>query len=114
MATVAGQQTIGAMDGGLDAAYASAMRHSRRVRFLRKAIPVFCVACVVAPAAWSIVAPLARGGPDITIGKATVSGTKITMDAPKLSGFKKDNKAYNLTAQNATQADEEQLRPRHG
>ncbi|MGL5116863.1 MAG: LPS export ABC transporter periplasmic protein LptC [Beijerinckiaceae bacterium] len=93
----------GVADGGVNAAYEAAMRHSRRVRFLRKAIPVFCAACVVAPAAWSVVAPFARTGPDITIGKATVSGSKVTMDAPKLSGFKKDNKAYNLTADSATQ-----------
>jgi lipopolysaccharide export system protein LptC len=103
MAITAAQVRSGVAEGGLDAAYAAAMRHSRRVRFLRKAIPIFCVAIVAAPAAWSIVAPLARTGPDITIGKATVSGTKITMDSPKLSGFKKDNKAYNLTAESATQ-----------
>jgi lipopolysaccharide export system protein LptC len=103
MATAARQMSAEAGGGGMDAAYAAALRHSRRVRFLRKAIPVFCLGCIVAPAAWSFIAPLTRTGPEISITKATVSGTKITMDAPKLSGFKKDNKAYDMVAESATQ-----------
>jgi lipopolysaccharide export system protein LptC len=103
MAAAASQGMGGRANSVEDAAYAAALRHSSRVRFLRKAIPVICVACVFAPFAWSILAPFARQGPDISIAKATVSGTKITMDAPKLSGFKKDNKAYDLVADSATQ-----------
>jgi lipopolysaccharide export system protein LptC len=83
--------------------YDTAMRHSRRVRFLRKAIPVTCVAAVIGPIAWGIVAPFARSVSDIKIGPISVSGSKVTMESPKLSGFKKDNKAYEVTAFQAIQ-----------
>jgi lipopolysaccharide export system protein LptC len=86
-----------------DGTYDTAMRHSRRVRFFRKAIPVICVAAVLGPIAWGIVAPFARSVSDIKIGPISVSGSKVTMESPKLSGFKKDNKAYEVTAFQAIQ-----------
>jgi lipopolysaccharide export system protein LptC len=86
-----------------DGTYDTAMRHSRRVRFLRKAIPVTCVAAVLGPIAWGVVAPFARSVADVKIGPISVSGSKVTMESPKLSGFKKDNKAYEVTAFQAIQ-----------
>jgi lipopolysaccharide export system protein LptC len=84
-------------------AYRSAMRHSRRVRLLRKAIPVACLAALVGPVAWGIVSPFARSNMDVKVGPISVAGTKVTMEAPKLSGFKKDNKSYLVTADQAVQ-----------
>jgi lipopolysaccharide export system protein LptC len=84
-------------------AYEAAMRHSRRVRFLRRALPITCIAAIVGPVAWGIVAPFARSLPDVTVGRASVSGSRITMEAPKLSGFKKDQKSYEVTAKEAIQ-----------
>jgi lipopolysaccharide export system protein LptC len=86
-----------------DAAYDSALRHSRRVRFLRKFIPVGCTAALAGPLAWGIIAPFASTAPDIKIGAVSVSGSKITMESPKLSGFKKDQKSYEVTAREAIQ-----------
>jgi len=83
--------------------YDDAIRHSRRVRFLRKAIPTACIAAIVGPIAWGIIAPFARTGIDVRVGPISVSGSKITMEAPKLSGFKKDQKAYEVTAASAVQ-----------
>lgn len=93
----------GVVAPGRDAAYAAALRHSRRVRFLRRVIPVLCVAMLASPILFALVAPFTATGPDIQLGKTTVSGSKITMDTPKLSGFKRDNRGYDLTAQTATQ-----------
>jgi lipopolysaccharide export system protein LptC len=90
-------------DGGGADPYRAAMRHSRRVRFLRKAIPAFCAAAVIGPVAWGVAAPFARIGADIQVGPVSMSGTKLTMESPKLSGFKKDGKAYEVTATQATQ-----------
>lgn len=84
-------------------AYNDAMRHSRRVRALRRAIPVVCLAALAGPIAWGVISPFARVGLDVKVGPISVSGTKVTMEAPKLSGFKKDNKAYEVTAEQATQ-----------
>lgn len=84
-------------------AFDSALRHSRRVRLLRKAIPAFCVAAIAGPVAWGIVSPFARVGMDVQVGPISMAGTKLTMEAPKLSGFKKDGKAYEITAEQAVQ-----------
>lgn len=86
-----------------DDAYRDAMRHSRRVRILRKAIPAFCVAAVAGPVAWGVISPFARVGLDVTVGPISMAGTKVTMESPKLSGFKKDGKAYEVTAEQAIQ-----------
>lgn len=84
-------------------AYADALRHSRRVRACRRAIPVICVGLIVLPVVWNVVAPLARTASNVTVGAISVSGTKIRMDSPKLSGFKKDQKSYEVTATDAVQ-----------
>ncbi|MGL4635248.1 MAG: LPS export ABC transporter periplasmic protein LptC [Beijerinckiaceae bacterium] len=84
-------------------AYNKAMRHSRRVRFLRRAIPFVCIAAVVVPITWGMVAPFAKSIPDVTVARTSISGSKITMDSPKLSGFKKDQKSYEVTAREAVQ-----------
>jgi lipopolysaccharide export system protein LptC len=105
-----GKQVVPAMAAAPSAAslafsgtYDDAMRHSRRVRFLRKAIPTACIAAIIGPIAWGIVASFARTGLDVKVGPISVSGSKITMEAPKLSGFKKDLKAYEVTATSAVQ-----------
>ncbi|MFM9974585.1 MAG: LPS export ABC transporter periplasmic protein LptC [Beijerinckiaceae bacterium] len=86
-----------------NSAFDAALRHSRRVRLMRKFIPVGCAAALVGPIAWGIISPFARTVPDIRIGAISVSGSKITMESPKLSGFKKDLKSYEVTAREAIQ-----------
>ena len=83
-------------------AYASALRHSRRVRLLRKIIPITCAAAFLG----LIVAPFLnpfRAVAGVTMGPLSLSGSKVTMDNPKLTGFRKDNKPYELTALTAIQ-----------
>ena len=84
-------------------AYDKAIRHSHKVRFLRRFIPVACVAGLVGPIAWGVISPFARSIPDVKVGAISVSGSKITMESPRLSGFKKDQKAYEVTAFEAIQ-----------
>jgi lipopolysaccharide export system protein LptC len=99
---IAGIAPPGRSGGGPDP-YAAALAHSRRVRFLRKAIPAACAAGLVGPILWGIVSPFARTVPDVNVGAVSVSGTKIKMESPKLSGFKRDQRAYELTAIEALQ-----------
>jgi lipopolysaccharide export system protein LptC len=87
----------------LDRAYGDAMRHSRRVRLLRKAIPLACLTAFAGPIVWGVISPFARSIAEVKVGAISVSGSKITMESPKLSGFKKDNKAYEVTADQAIQ-----------
>jgi lipopolysaccharide export system protein LptC len=82
-----------------------AMRHSRRVRVLRWAVPAALAVLLAIVTAVSYFDPmrviLAR-----IPGSATgmvISGTKITMQAPKLSGYTRDQRWYELSARGATQ-----------
>jgi lipopolysaccharide export system protein LptC len=79
-------------------------RHSRRVRILRIAIPVVAVVglLVLTLATWfSPLRLLARLPVDF--GSLVISGTKITMAQPKLSGYTRDARWYELTAHSAAQ-----------
>jgi lipopolysaccharide export system protein LptC len=91
-----------AADAGRNS-YATALAHSRRVRFFRKAIPVLCVVGLIGPFLWSMISPFARTVPDVSVGAVSISGSKIRMESPKLSGFRKDQRAYELTATDALQ-----------
>lgn len=89
---------------GANARYAHAMRHSRRVRQLRVAVPVAVAVALAAIVGISIFNPfriLAKLPVDIA-GLA-VSGTKITMQSPHLAGYTQDQRPYELWAKAATQ-----------
>jgi lipopolysaccharide export system protein LptC len=84
--------------------FAVAARHSRRVRWLRRAIPVAIVAILGATILVSWLDPLkVLVRLPLDAGKLVISGTKITMQAPKLSGYTKDHRWYEMNAQGATQ-----------
>lgn len=81
-----------------------AARHSRRVRFLRIAIPTVIVLAVGATWLVSWLDPMKMlVRLPIDAGKLVISGTKITMEAPKLSGYTRDHRWYELTASAAAQ-----------
>ena len=80
------------------------MRHSRRVRLLRRTIPVLVVLILGATVLVRWLDPmqvLARL--PASIDGIVISGTKITMAAPKLSGYTDDSRRYEMTAQSAAQ-----------
>lgn len=85
------------------AAFEAARRHSRRVRFLRRAIPLSCVLTLALMTVWAFVDPFRKLPQGLTIGPVSLSGTKVTMEQPKLSGFKKDGKRYQVVATAMTQ-----------
>jgi lipopolysaccharide export system protein LptC len=87
---------------GSERAYAKALRNSRRVRILRSIIPIACVGAVLALVVPPFLNPF-RAVAGVTMGTLSLSGSKVTMDNPKLTGFRKDNKPYELTALTAVQ-----------
>lgn len=88
----------------LEARFAVAARHSRRVRFLRKAIPVMIVVALLAVLGLSIFNPFRMiTGLPIDIGKIAVQGTTITMESPHMAGFTSDKRPYDVSARNARQ-----------
>jgi lipopolysaccharide export system protein LptC len=83
--------------------YRRAMRHSRAVRTLRLAIPIV-LGCVGAATTATWFNPL-RGLTRLPIDAngMVVSGTKITMQQPRMAGFTHDARPYLVTARGATQ-----------
>jgi lipopolysaccharide export system protein LptC len=92
----------GRVDG--DRIFRAARRHSRRVRVLRIAIPVMVLAGLAAilGAVWlNPLRMITRIPADIA--GLVISGTKITMQQPKLSGYTRDARPYEMTARTAAQ-----------
>jgi len=84
--------------------YGRAVRHSSRVRFLRRVLPVLAVLILGLAGfiAWLDPFRIVRDFP-LDVMKLSIQGNKLVMDAPKLSGFTKDGRGYNVTATAAAQ-----------
>lgn len=87
-----------------EAAFGAAVRHSRLVGLLRRLIPVMLAGSVVVTGLWLWLDPFrAMSELPVSVGKLTISGSKLKMEAPKLTGFSKDGHPYNVTAEAAMQ-----------
>jgi len=88
---------------GQERRFRAARRHSALVRFLRVAVPAGVVGGGVLLVLVSWFNPLGRLMDQLParVGNLVVSGTKITMEAPRLAGFTRDKRAYEMTARSA-------------
>ena len=87
-----------------DRAFRAARRHSRVVRILRVAIPLAVVLGFTGIFLITYFNPLRLLAKlPVDVGNLVVSGTKITMEHPRLSGFTGDARAYELSADAAKQ-----------
>ncbi|ACI91602.1 conserved hypothetical protein [Afipia carboxidovorans OM5] len=87
-----------------DGRFVRAARHSRRVRWLRRAVPAIVVVALALIIGASVFNPFRfLNKLPIDLSKLSVSGTKITMDAPHLAGFLPDQRPYEVWAKAATQ-----------
>ncbi len=84
-----------------DPAFVAALRHSARVRRIRAAIPLLAGLTVALLIARSFIILL--GTPEASTTNLAIQGRKIVMDKPRLSGFKRDGRSYELNARSATQ-----------
>ena len=94
-----------ALQAGMDARFAIAARHSRMVRVLRIAVPAVVALAMAGVVAISIFNPfraLMKQLP-IDMDNLVVSGSKITMESPHMSGFTPDQRPYEVWAKTATQ-----------
>jgi lipopolysaccharide export system protein LptC len=88
----------------MDARFAKAARHSRLVRFLRIAVPGVVALSMAAIIGVSVFNPFRiLTTLPVDVGDMVVSGTKITMESPHLSGFSPDQRPYEIWAKTATQ-----------
>jgi len=84
-------------------AHGRARRHSAQVRTLRRVIPVAAGLAVALLAGIVLVRPFVSALPDVSLGPVSVSGSKVTMENPRLSGFRKGDRGYEVTASAALQ-----------
>jgi lipopolysaccharide export system protein LptC len=89
----------------MEARFAIAARHSQMVRVLRIAVPAAVILALTTIVAVSIFNPFRMLLPKLPLdmGNLVVSGTKITMESPHLSGYTPDQRPYELWAKSATQ-----------
>ncbi|WP_395666021.1 hypothetical protein [Methylocella sp.] len=80
-------------------AFTAARRHSLRVRVLRWSIVLFCLVTAGAATVYAVFDPFRRIPPNITIGQVRLDGTRITVETPKISGFQKDGRPYDIKAE---------------
>ena len=99
-----GQQNHQARDPSRDAAFRTAQRHSRRVRVLRWALPAAALGglVLITLIVWFDPLRLYRNLP-VEFGRISITDNKLTIDAPKLSGFTQDRRPYSVTADSAAQ-----------
>ena len=78
-----------------------ARRHSLLVAVLKKILPIGAVAITVSFAASAILSysPVS----DVSIGGAALKDGKLVMNAPKMAGFNKENRPYDVKASKAIQ-----------
>ena len=90
-------------DAALAAKFASAARHSRLVRILRVSVPATVIVAMAVIIYIAFFNKFRIPELPLTVENMVVSGTKITMESPHLSGFTPDQRPYELWAKTATQ-----------
>lgn len=93
-----------AYDPGLEARFALAARHSRLVRMLRVGVPAAVSVAMAVVVYFTFFnefrVPIDTGN---LSGNLVVTGRKITMETPHLTGFTPDQRPYDLVAKTAIQ-----------
>lgn len=85
-------------------AFRAAVRHSHLVHVLRIAIPLGVVVGLIGITLVTWLNPLrVLAKLPVDVNDMVVSGTKITMEQPRLSGYTRDSRAYEFSAQAAAQ-----------
>ncbi|MCT7378576.1 LPS export ABC transporter periplasmic protein LptC [Chelativorans salis] len=82
--------------------FASAARHSRRVRVLKFALPVVAVLVSVLFLGYSFFPSV--GGSTIGLGSTAIEDGNLVIENPTLDGFTSDRRPYTVTAAKALQA----------
>lgn len=85
------------------AAFRAAGRHTARVKFLRRSVLLGTVVGSVALLAFVLLDPFRNALPGVSIESLGLDGTRVTMEQPKLTGFRTDGRPYTVVAKRAVQ-----------
>lgn len=80
-----------------------AARHSRLIRILRVTVPTAAVVCCAALVGIAYFNPFKTPNIALDKGNLVVTGHKVAMEQPRLTGYTKDRLPYELTARLAAQ-----------
>lgn len=84
-------------------AFRAARRHSTQVRLLKFGLALAVAGGVSLLIIFTLFQPF-RGAPEkATVASVGISGSRITMELPRLSGFRQDSRPYTVTAKSAIQ-----------
>ncbi len=84
-------------------AFRAAGRHTSRVRLLRRLVLAGAVLGSAAVIAFAFFNPFRAVIPGVTMDGLGLAGSKVTMQHPKLTGFRSDGRPYDLVASSAVQ-----------
>jgi lipopolysaccharide export system protein LptC len=98
-----GMERVGAEAEHRARAFAAARRHSILVRALRVGLKVGAAAAVLATICIGLYQNFGRPLAGLSGGALGIEGTKVRMDSPRLTGFRKDGRPYLVNAAKAMQ-----------
>ncbi len=81
--------------------YREALKHSSKVKFWKIAFPIIAIVLVLGIIGAFVLNSLKV--PDVSVENINLSDGKLVMENPKLNGFDKNKRPYNLTATKAIQ-----------
>jgi lipopolysaccharide export system protein LptC len=88
---------------GRTRAFTSASRHSARVKWLRRLILGGAALTTVGVIGYSWLRPLDKGDTHFSLEGIGVSGDKVTMAHPKMTGVRRDGRPYEVIADSGVQ-----------
>jgi lipopolysaccharide export system protein LptC len=91
-------RTLDLLVGERSGAVRKARLHSARVKFLRFAIVGSCSIAAVLFVVIVFFDPFHKLPGNISIGSVGVEGTRVTVDAPRITGYRKDGRPYDVLA----------------
>lgn len=84
-------------------AFRAAGRHSALVRRLRKLIVVGSLATIAGVVGWALFGPTGKLPGGVSISGASLDGTRVIMDQPRLNGYRRDGRPFELRARSGVQ-----------
>ena len=83
--------------------FRAASRHSSQVVFLRRAILATVIVGSVSLIGIGWFNPFGSKAPEVTIKGSNLDGTRVTMEQPRLAGYRRDGRPYEVNADTGVQ-----------